>query len=226
MSHHPTHSAAHNNRRKKRKLLALGSAAVITVYAAGYLRTSTAAQKLAEMEQKRSGSADRARADEPSPTRGTLSAADSPAPLVKASSPDLPAPNAPATTNDPLATPAISTAPSTSAIPVAATSAIATNSADTNLTATVKRTYKDGSFFGWGYCRHGNLKVVVEIKEDKITRAYIGECYTRYSQNVIAALPGQVVARQSANVDRISRATESSDAFYYAVVEALKAAKL
>jgi uncharacterized protein with FMN-binding domain len=226
MAHHPTHSVARNNRRKKRNLLALGSAAVLTVYAAGYLRTSTAARKLAEMEQKRSGSADGVQGHEAVPARVVFPTAGSPAPVVKPSSPVRPAPGTPGPVNDPPAAAAISTPFSTSAVPVAATSAIATNSTDTNATVAVKRIYKDGAFYGWGYCRHGNLKVVVELKDDKITRAYIAECYTRYSQNVIAMLPGQVVARQSANVDRISRATESSDAFYFAAVEALKAAKL
>jgi uncharacterized protein with FMN-binding domain len=208
MSHHPAHSVARDNRRKKRNLLAIGSAAVLAVYAAGYLRTSTAAQKLAEMEQNRSG-VDGVRVRE----------------AVKPSSPANPTPGTPSSVDDPLAVATTPTPLSTSAVPVAATSAIATNSTVTNATVAVKRIYKDGSFYGWGYCRHGNLKVVVEIKDDKITRAYIAECYTRYSQSVIAMLPGQVVARQSANVDRISRATESSDAFYFAVVAALNAAK-
>jgi uncharacterized protein with FMN-binding domain len=90
----------------------------------------------------------------------------------------------------------------------------------------VKRKYKDGAYFGWGYCRHGELKVMIELKDDKIVSADIAEWYMRYARNVIAPLPRQVVTRQSPEVDRISGASQSSDAFYYAVVEALKAAKL
>lgn len=91
----------------------------------------------------------------------------------------------------------------------------------------VKRKYKDGAYFGWGRCRHGELKVIVELKDDKIISAEIPECYTRYSKNVISRLPKQLVDRQSPDkLDRISGASDSSDAYYYAVVEALKAAKL
>ncbi len=38
-------------------------------------------------------------------------------------------------------------------------------------------------------------------------------------------LPGQVVSRQSPNVDYVSGATQSTDAFYYAIVDALSKAK-
>jgi uncharacterized protein with FMN-binding domain len=38
-------------------------------------------------------------------------------------------------------------------------------------------------------------------------------------------LPPQVPQRQSAEVDRVSSATESADAFYFAIVDALEKAK-
>ena len=63
------------------------------------------------------------------------------------------------------------------------------------------------------------------IKEGRIVGAVISECLTRYSCSWIAALPGQVIERQSPEVDFVSGATQSTDAFYYAVVEALKKAK-
>ena len=67
----------------------------------------------------------------------------------------------------------------------------------------------------------------LELKDDKIVSAAITECYTRYSKNVISRLPKQLVDRQNpAKLDRISGASDSSDAYYYAVMEALKAAKL
>ena len=86
-------------------------------------------------------------------------------------------------------------------------------------------TFKDGIFYGWGHCRHGDLQASVEIKGGRIVASAIAQCFTRYSQNVIAALPPEVVQRQSNNVDWVSGATESSDAFFYAVGEALKQAK-
>ena len=84
---------------------------------------------------------------------------------------------------------------------------------------------KDGVFYGWGTSRHGDIQASVEIKNGKIIGAYISQCRTQYSCSWVSALPGQVVQRQSAEVDYVSGATQSSNAFYYAVVEALKKAR-
>jgi hypothetical protein len=65
----------------------------------------------------------------------------------------------------------------------------------------------------------------VVIADGRITSAEITRCLTRYSCTWIAHLPGQVVSRQSADVDYVSGATQSTDAFYYAVVDALSKAK-
>ena len=89
----------------------------------------------------------------------------------------------------------------------------------------ISQALKDGTYVGWGSCRHGDLEAAVVIERGRIVAAVISQCFTRYSKNVIARLPGQVVARQSADVDQISRATESSDAFYQAVAAALAKAK-
>ncbi len=85
--------------------------------------------------------------------------------------------------------------------------------------------WRDGFFFGRGTSRHGDIEAMVEIKDGRIMSAVISQCLTRYSCSWIAALPGQVVARQNADVDYVSGATQSANAFYYAIVEALKQAK-
>src|SRR4030095_1028689 len=85
--------------------------------------------------------------------------------------------------------------------------------------------YKDGTYYGWGWCRHGQIQAAVVIEAGRIASASIAQCLTRYSCSWIARLPGQVSARQSAEVDYVSGATESTNAFYYAVVEALAKAK-
>ena len=63
------------------------------------------------------------------------------------------------------------------------------------------------------------------IEDGRIASATIAQCLTRYSCDVIAKLPPQVAQRQSPDVDYVSGATQSTDAFYYAVVEALYKAK-
>jgi uncharacterized protein with FMN-binding domain len=96
-------------------------------------------------------------------------------------------------------------------------------SADT--TAAEDKPLKDGVYSGWGRSRHGDIEATVAIKDGKITEAFISQCLTQYSCSWVAALPPQVVARQSAEVDYVSGATQSTNAFYYAVIAALKKAK-
>ena len=86
-------------------------------------------------------------------------------------------------------------------------------------------TWKDGTYTGWGYSRHGNIEASVVIERGRILSATISQCRTRYSCSVIDPLPPQVAQRQSPEVDYISGATQSADAFYGAVVEALSKAK-
>jgi uncharacterized protein with FMN-binding domain len=69
------------------------------------------------------------------------------------------------------------------------------------------------------------VEATVIIEKGRITAAAISRCLTRYSCSWIAHLQPQVVERQSPEVDNVSGATESANAFYYAVVEALKAAR-
>ena len=85
--------------------------------------------------------------------------------------------------------------------------------------------YKDGLYSGWGTSRHGDIEAYVEIKGGRIKSAFIGECLTQYSCSWIEKLPPMVIEAQSAEIDYISGATHSSNAFYYAVVNALKKAQ-
>jgi uncharacterized protein with FMN-binding domain len=85
--------------------------------------------------------------------------------------------------------------------------------------------WKDGTYTGWGTSRHGDIQSSVVIEGGRIVSATIAQCQTRYSCSVIDALPPQVIKRQSPDVDSVSGATQSADAFYYGVVEALGKAK-
>jgi uncharacterized protein with FMN-binding domain len=86
--------------------------------------------------------------------------------------------------------------------------------------------WKDGAFTGLGRSAHGDIEVTVVIQGGRIQSAVIRRCLTRYSCSVIHELPPQVTQRQSPEVDYVSGATESTNAFYYGLVEALSRAAL
>jgi uncharacterized protein with FMN-binding domain len=149
-------------------------------------------------------------------------AAVAPAPSVEpaASSPAI-APAVPATV--PVAPPVPTATPVPAPAPAAAPPA-----ADSVASVPERKSdnkLKDGVFYGWGTSRHGDIQASVEIENGRIVGAYISQCRTQYSCSWVSALPGQVVQRQSPEVDYVSGATQSSNAFYYGVVEALKKAK-
>ncbi len=109
--------------------------------------------------------------------------------------------------------------------PVPAAAAVADSTVPNAEKKTEGAQLKDGVYYGWGTSRHGDIQASVEIKSGKIIGAYISQCLTQYSCSWVSALPGQVLQRQSAEVDYVSGATQSSNAFYYAVIDALKKAK-
>ena len=120
-----------------------------------------------------------------------------------------------AVTPDPVPAPAPAPA---AAPPPTATPAVAS-------TPAAATRWKDGTFLGWGTSRHGDIQASVEVRDGRIVSATIAQCLTRYSCNVIVNLPPQVAQRQSPETDYVSGATQSTNAFYAAVVEALSKAK-
>ena len=160
-------------RKVKTNLIALGSAAILAVYAAGYALT-----------------------EHPTPATGQVQATTSAA---------VPAPDAATAVAQTLAG-----APS-AAPPAAAPSAAA-------------QTYRDGSYTATGTSRRGDITVDVTVQGGKVTAAKITGSTTYYPTSEISRLPGEVVSRQSANVDFVSGATESSLAFRSAVATALRQA--
>jgi uncharacterized protein with FMN-binding domain len=85
--------------------------------------------------------------------------------------------------------------------------------------------WKDGTYTGWGFSRHGNIEARVVVAGGRIESAVISQCRTRYSCGVIETLPPEVALRQSPDVDYVSGATQSADAFFEAVVAALGKAR-
>lgn len=88
-----------------------------------------------------------------------------------------------------------------------------------------KESWRDGTYSAWGFSPHGDIEATVRIAGGRIESAVISQCRTRYSCGVIEMLLPQVALRQSADVDYVSGATQSADAFYEAVFTALDKAK-
>ena len=84
----------------------------------------------------------------------------------------------------------------------------------------------NGTFLGWGTSRHGDIQASVTVYSGRITAVSIAQCRTRYSCDVIAHLPGKVLKDQTPEkINNVSGATQSVDAFYWAVFDALNKAK-
>jgi uncharacterized protein with FMN-binding domain len=199
-------------------LITLSSAAIVAIYAAGYHRTSLAAHKFDSQTPQQRGT-----------TAVTVVTPPPPTPATNASPSEPPAAPAPKKGNSRPAAPRRA-APSKSGDSPAASSVSKAPDAGVQPAPTARTGYKDGVYSGWGSCRHGDIEASVTIQDGKIASAVISQCLTRYSCNWIAPkppagalpdLPAQVVERQSAKVDYVSGATESSYAFADAVIAAL-----
>ena len=91
--------------------------------------------------------------------------------------------------------------------------------------APVGAALKDGTFSGVGTSRRGDVQVSVTIQGGRIASVNITRATTQYPTRFIAGLPNEVVSRQSAQVDVVSGATLSSQAFRGAVQQALQRAQ-
>ena len=86
---------------------------------------------------------------------------------------------------------------------------------------THRELYRDGTYSAWGESYHGRVLATVVIRRGRIVSSEITTCRMRYPCSMIAMLPSQVVARQSAEVDVVSGASQSAEAFALAVDRAL-----
>ncbi len=192
-----------------RGLVALSASAVAAIYMAGYLRTQAADASI--------GAADVAAA---ATTQPQAVAAAAPAPtstpipqvIVQPSSRGA----APAPTPIPTATPQRQqTQPTQQKQPTQ----------QTQPAAQTQGAYKDGTYTGQGTSRRGDVWVNVQVQAGRLANVTLTRTTLQYPLSDIANLPSQVVQRQSAQVDVVSRATYSSMAFRGAVAQALAAAK-
>lgn len=82
-------------------------------------------------------------------------------------------------------------------------------------------TYRDGTYSAWARGYHGRIYATVFIRRGRIESVSIAVCRMRYPCSMIAGLPAQVESRQSADVDIVSGATDSTQVFAAAVDNAL-----
>ncbi|OAS15897.1 FMN-binding protein [Paenibacillus oryzisoli] len=89
----------------------------------------------------------------------------------------------------------------------------------------VKSQYKNGTFEGSGSNRRGSIGVKVSISNDKITDVEISHFAMHYSEKDVVGLPEEVIQKQSAQVENVSGATYSTQAFQDAIENALTQAR-
>ena len=203
-------------------LVALSSAAILTIYSAGFVRTRAASERFADDGAKR-------RVVSP-PEASPVALPEGPAPSAGTSSPPsvhaiFAAPATPAQRQASAPSSPVSAAADETPAPVPDAIEPAKPRLSTSAVAPTENVYKDGTFSGWGTSRHGDIQASVVVEGGRIASAVISQCLTRYSCSWISNLPPQVVGRQSADVDYVSGATQSTNAFYYAILEALSKAK-
>jgi uncharacterized protein with FMN-binding domain len=214
--------------RVSNRLVVLSSAAVLAVYSAGYLRTRSAANELAERVARQVAARTApvvVPALPPAQTESSQVPETSPRPRKSA------APRSASTSS----TSGDSDPPSTAARPpygigTAAPSASNDSASSDDQGSANSFTafdYKpgvrlnDGRYQGRGSSPHGDIVAEVVIQKGQIVYAGIADCLTRYSCSVIKHLPEQVVVRQSIGVDLVSGASESSFAFQDGIAAAL-----
>lgn len=183
-----------------RGLVAVSASAVAAIYMAGYLRTQAADASIDAAAVPTLAAAQSAPVAASAPTQA-LPPTVAPVPQQRGTrgssnpSRSVPAPQ-------PTSPPAAAAAP-----------------------AQTQGQYKDGTFTGQGTSRRGDVWVSVQVQGGQITNVSITRSTLQYPLRDIANLPSEVVQRQSAQVDIVSRATYSSMAFRGAVTQALSSAR-
>jgi uncharacterized protein with FMN-binding domain len=187
------------------KLIAICSAAIGIIYAAGYTVTeATSANTL----QSQAAIAQPAPTATPAYTLPTPSELTQPTVAPTATKPDQKTP-------DPVASQSINIKPTPKkVVPTPTPTPIPTPIAQ-------NQKYHDGTYSGSGTNRFGTVEVAVTIKKGKISKVDITSSRTRYPQRYIDGLPKEVLDAQDYNIDTVSGATRSSEDFINAVHEAL-----
>ena len=194
------------NKRISSGLVALSSAAIFAVYGFGFVQTQASSNQLAAQSAPTTSLTSLTQSVPSTPNAGSGVIPTVP-PTVVVSSTAAQSASQP-TTLPPTA------APPTAAPPTAVPSPTA-----------VAQKYKDGTFVGQGYSRHGGVVASVVIQAGKIVSANVQSCSTRFPCSAVDQLPPLVVQTQAPPVDYVSGATDSSMAYQQAVTSALAQAQ-
>jgi uncharacterized protein with FMN-binding domain len=209
--------------RVSNRLVVLSSAAVLAVYSAGYFRTRAAADQLAARTAKQlAARAALVSVQVSLPAPAALPPANESSQIPDDSSQPRKKPSNAAGARAPAARSASATSAGTSSDSAANDDQGDSGPGDSAAPrGRGTGRMKDGRFQGRGSSPHGDIVAEVVIHKGQIIYAGIAQCLTRYSCSVIKGLPEQVVVRQSTDVDVVSGATESTDAFQDGISEAL-----
>lgn len=196
--------------RLSRRLVLLSSAAIGAVYLAGYLDTRSADAGLASTASNATTSDSTSTEVAPDTAAVQVQAMTTTTSSVQTSTSTSSATAAPATRQ--AAAPPTPVPPTATAKPAPTATAVPTG-------------LRDGTYTGVGDSRRGSIQAALTVKAGRITNVAITGASTQYPVAWISALPGEVVATQSARVDLVSGATYSSLAFEGAVRQALTQAQ-
>ncbi|HLH73777.1 MAG TPA: hypothetical protein VKX96_10880 [Chloroflexota bacterium] len=206
---------AKGSKRISASLVALSSAAIVAIYGFGYVQTQASADQLAVPTASSSPESQVTSAPAPTPNAASGVLPTDPPTVVVRPTTVPPTPAASPTT-----IPAKS-----SAAAVARPTATSVPPTPVPTPTVVTQKYKDGTYIGQGWSRHGGVVAAVVIKGGKIVSANVQSCSTRYPCSVVDQLPGLVVQTQAPPVDYVSGATDSSMAYQQAVTSALAQAQ-
>lgn len=97
----------------------------------------------------------------------------------------------------PVLQPASLTVPELSGATAPAAAAPATAPAAAPAAPATETGYRDGTYTGQGDSRRGGFQVAVTVQGGRIADVTITQAWTQYPASRVAALPAQVIARQS-----------------------------
>jgi uncharacterized protein with FMN-binding domain len=193
--------------KMKKRWVALCSTAIGAIYLATYMATESQATMLQPQQQ------------------ALISMQTESSQISSTQIPSTQTPNTQTPSTQTLSTQIPSTQIPSTQTPSTPTPSTPTPSTPTPSTPTprtqTKSLYKEGTFSGTGSNRRGSIQVAVTIKADKITDVEISNFAMHYSERDVVGLPGEVLQKQSAQVDNVSGATYSTRAFEDAIQEAL-----